>query len=134
MDTIKILRCHRAKRNDMQSSSFQATVEANLGMTVSVSSHLKLQRRCHFKHIAIYTQLHICSAWPKWTQWTKALHLYKLYSLPIGDTFCQVSLKLAQRFQRRCGLKANVDGRWTTEDTPLYYLTDGELKTLFTFL
>ena len=37
---------------------------------------------------------------------------------------CQVSLKLAPRFQRRCGLKVNVD-RQRMEDgaQPLYQLT-----------
>ena len=39
LDTIKILRCHTTKRNDMQSSSFQTTVEANLDMTVSIPSY-----------------------------------------------------------------------------------------------
>ena len=52
IDTIKILRCHRTKRNDMQSSSFQTTVEANLDMTVSVPSNNYL--KSWFQYIQIF--------------------------------------------------------------------------------
>ena len=36
IDTIKVLRCHMTKWSDMQSSSLQPTVEANLDVTVNM--------------------------------------------------------------------------------------------------
>ena len=39
IDTNKILRCHMTKWSDMQSSSLQTTVEANLDVTVSMPTN-----------------------------------------------------------------------------------------------
>ena len=57
IDTIKILRCHRTKRNDMQSSSFQTTVEANLEMTVSVPSYNYLKLWFQYIQISKYSKM-----------------------------------------------------------------------------
>ena len=57
IDTIKILRFHMTKWNDMQSSSYQTTVEANLDMTVSMPSTSYLELWFQHNQILKYSKM-----------------------------------------------------------------------------